>query len=101
MPHRFLPSMLLAFALFAGPASAQTAAPKPPAPASADALTPDQAKRALETLQDDAKRAQIIDTLRAIAKISPDKVSSPAPTSTPAPEPQQATPLTADSLGAQ
>src|SRR5438128_11454237 len=102
MPHRFLPSMLLACVLLAGPALAQPgAAPKPPAPASADALTPDQAKRALETLQDDAKRAQIIDTLRAIAKISPDKVSSPAPTNTPAPEPQQATPLTADSLGAQ
>src|SRR3981189_76197 len=69
MPHRFLPSLLLAFVLFPSRAWAQTgAAPKPPAPASADALTPEQAKRALETLQDDAKRAQIIETMRPIAK---------------------------------
>jgi small-conductance mechanosensitive channel len=102
MPHRFLPSMLLAFVLFACPALAQTgAAPKPPAPASADALTPEQAKRALETLQDDAKRAQIIETLRAIAKISPDKASPQAAAAPPAAEPQHAMPLTADSLGAQ
>lgn len=102
MSHRFLSSMLLAFVLFACPALAQTgAAPKPPAPAATDALTPDQAKRALDTLQDDAKRAQIIETLRAIAKISPDKASSPAAAVPPAPEPQHAIPLTTDSLGAQ
>src|SRR6266702_205793 len=74
MSHKFLSSMLLAFVLFGCPALAQPG----PAPGSAasDALTPDQAKRALETLQDDTKRAQIIDTLRAIAKISPDKIST-------------------------
>ena len=104
MLHGFLPSILLACVLLACPALAQTgAAPKSPvtAAAGADALTPDQAKRALETLQDDAKRAQIIDTLRAIAKVSPDKLSAQAPASPPAPEPQHAIPLTADSLGAQ
>ena len=56
-------------------------------------LTPDQAKRALDTLQDDTKRAQMIDTLRAIASASPQAQA--------AAEPQPAIPLTADSLGAQ
>ena len=114
MSHKLFPSILLACALFACPALAQTgAAPKdapketskdthkPAAPAAnnADALTPDQAKRALDTLQDDKKRAQMIDTLRAIAQASPQAQISPqAP---PAPEPKPAIPLTADSLGAQ
>ncbi|WP_447410746.1 hypothetical protein, partial [Clostridium perfringens] len=66
MSHKLFPSILLACALLALPASAQPGtAPKPTvsvAPTS-DALTPDQAKRALETLQDDNKRAQMIDTL--------------------------------------
>ena len=98
--HKLFPSILLACALFAFPAFAQTgAAPKdaPKAAAStannADVLTSDQAKRALDTLQDDKKRAQMIDTLRAIANASPQTQA--------APEPQPATPLTADSLGAQ
>ncbi len=72
--HKLFPSILLACALIALPASAQTGtAPKPAAAAatSGDVLTPDQAKRALETLQDDKKRAQMIDTLRAIANASP------------------------------
>ena len=118
--HKLLPSILLACALLASPALAQTgAAPKPAA--NTDALTPDQAKRALDTLQDDAKRAQMIDTLRAIAKASPDKVSpgktspdkatsdkalpdtaaAPAPAAQLTPAPESALPLTSDSLGAQ
>src|SRR6202000_3407758 len=72
-------------------------APAPPATTSptqnANALTPDQAKRALDTLQDDTKRAQMIETLRAIANASPQ--------AQPAPQPPSAIPLTADSLGAQ
>jgi moderate conductance mechanosensitive channel len=120
--HKLFPSILLACALLASPALAETgAAPKPAASpaANTDALTPDQARRALETLQDDTKRAQMIDTLRAIAKASPGKTSpdkaSPdkasadktlpdtgsAPAAQPAPEPTSALPLTADSLGAQ
>src|SRR5262249_25108743 len=89
--HKLVSAILLAFALLAAPAFAQTSAP-PAAPAAnkADALTPDQAKRALDTLQDDQKRAQIIDTLRAIATAAP-----------PAPEKHSPIPLTADSLGAQ
>jgi len=105
-------SMVLAFALMAFPAFAQSnPAPQaaPTATNTANALTPDQAKRALETLQDDSKRAQMIDTLRAIANASPASVSpanaSPASASPPAPAaapaPQSPIPLTADSLGAQ
>jgi small-conductance mechanosensitive channel len=98
--HKLLPSILLACALLAPPALAQTPkdAPRPVISATnnADALTPDQARRALDTLQDDNKRAQMIDTLRAIAQASPQ-----AQAASPAPEPQAAIPLTADSLGAQ
>jgi moderate conductance mechanosensitive channel len=91
--HKLFPAILLACALLIVPAAAQTGAAPGAAPATAnnaDALTPDQARRALETLQDDTKRAQIIDTLRAIANASP----QPA-------EPKPAIPLEADSLGAQ
>ena len=71
---------------------------EPPAPAAngAAALSPDEAKRALETLQDDKKRAQMIDTLRAIANASGQQ--QPAP---PAPEQKSPIPLSADGLGAQ
>ena len=95
MSHKFLPSLLLVCALFAGPALAQTIA-APPAPAinNANGLTPEQAKRALETLQDDAKRVQMIDTLRALANAAPSQLAPP-------PEAKPAIPLTADSLGAQ
>jgi moderate conductance mechanosensitive channel len=90
--HKFLPSILLAFVLVAFPAVAQQrAAPAAPA-GNVEALTPDQAKRALDTLSDDKKRAQIIETLRAIANASPQPAAD---------EPKSAIPLTADSLGAQ
>lgn len=54
------------------PVSAQQAAPavREVAPAT-NALTPAQASRALETLQDDSKRNQMIETLRAIAQTAP------------------------------
>ena len=96
--HRLFLAIFFAFALVAFPAFAEDSAP-PPAPAagSAGALTPDQARRALETLQDDAKRAQMIDTLHAIANASPQaKTPPPAPADKPS-----VIPLTADSLGAQ
>ncbi|HMH62216.1 MAG TPA: small-conductance mechanosensitive channel, partial [Bradyrhizobium sp.] len=107
MSHKLLPSILFACALLACPAVAQpgaaskdtskdTSKPAASATNNADVLTPDQAKRALDTLQDDKKRAQMIDTLRAIANASPQAQAAP-----PAPEPQAAIPLTADSLGAQ
>ena len=96
--HKLFPSILLACTLFAFPACAG-AAPDTAASATnnANVLTPDQAKRALDTLQDDKKRAQMIDTLRAIAQASPQ--APIAPQAPAAPEP--AIPLTADSLGAQ
>jgi moderate conductance mechanosensitive channel len=92
--QKLVSAILLAFALLATPAFAQTSAPAPAAAANKpDALTPDQAKRALDTLQDDQKRAQMIETLRAIANASPQTQA--------APDKQSAIPLTADSLGAQ
>ena len=92
MSHKLLPSILLAGALLAFPAFAQGgAAPAAPAADNADVLTADQAKRALDTLQDDKKRAQMIDTLRAIANAAPQAAA-------PACEPKSAIPLTADTL---
>jgi moderate conductance mechanosensitive channel len=103
--HKLFPSILLACALFAFPAFAQGgAAPAARASNNADVLTPDQAKRALETLQDDKKRAQMIDTLRAIAATSPQPQAGTSPqaqSASPPAEPKSAIPLTADSLGAQ
>jgi moderate conductance mechanosensitive channel len=93
--------LLLAFAFFTTPTFAQSGAlpanDAPPTAASKpEGLTLDQARRALDTLQDDRKRAQMIETLRAIADASPRAQVAP-----PAPEKQSAIPLTADSLGAQ
>jgi moderate conductance mechanosensitive channel len=97
--HKLLPSILLACALLIVPAAAQTVAAPDAATSTAstsntNVLTPDQAKRALDTLQDDTKRAQMIDTLRAIANAAPQPQAVP-------PEPKPAIPLEADSLGAQ
>lgn len=92
MSHKLLLSILLACVLLCAPALAQPA-PAPPVADNAKVLTPDQAKRALDTLFDDKKRAQVIETLRAIA-------NSPQ-TAAPASEPKSAIPLPADSLGAQ
>ncbi|WFU56665.1 mechanosensitive ion channel [Bradyrhizobium pachyrhizi] len=98
MSHKLRLALLLVFTLFVSPALAQPAAkPAPPQPATGDALTPEQAKRALDTLQDDKKRGEIINTLRAIANASPQAAAQPAP----APEQHSPIPLTADSLGAQ
>ncbi|WP_315833788.1 mechanosensitive ion channel domain-containing protein [Bradyrhizobium prioriisuperbiae] len=109
MSRAFLPLIAAICLVFSQPVLAQPQAAsstKPAAPTS-DALTPDQARRALETLQDDAKRAQLLDTLRAVAKASAapqaqNQPAAPAPSSAPAPatEPEQAS-LTADGLGAQ
>jgi moderate conductance mechanosensitive channel len=105
--HRLCSAILLAVSLLTqhvDPAFAQVGAPAPTA-APANALTAEQAKRALDTLQDDTKRAQIIDTLRAIAKAAPPAASAqaaePNSAAPAAPEQKSAIPLTADSLGAQ
>jgi small-conductance mechanosensitive channel len=95
---KLLPSILFASILFILPAVAQQprAAPAAPATDKADTLSPEQAKRALETLSDDKKRAQMIETLRAVANASQQPQAA-----APAPEQKSAIPLTADSLGAQ
>ncbi len=89
---------IVAFAclLLTAPVSAQTAAPaaRDTAPA-ANALTPEQASRALETLQDDGKRNQMIETLRAIAQTAPGAKADAKAESKPV------IPLDDDSLGAQ
>ena len=101
MSQKFVSAILLAFILLTPPALAQTGNlpagnAATPTTTKADALTPEQAKRALDTLQDDKKRAQMIETLRAIANTSPQAQAVP-----PATEKPSAIPLTADSLGAQ
>ena len=114
MSHKPFSAILLAFALFTcqafaenafaqnasarnnGPPASNAAPQAAPATNKADALTPEQAKQALDTLQDDKKRAQMIDTLRAIANASPQAQAAP-----PAGEHKSAIPLAADSLGAQ
>ena len=94
MFQKLFPLVALAGLLIASPVSAQSSIQAPAAaPAPAAALTPDQAQRALETLQDDTKRAQMIDTLRAIADT--------APPATAAAEQNGAVPLASDGLGEQ
>src|SRR5437764_14973211 len=76
--------LVLWLALLPAAALAQATKPAPPAPA--------EAQRALEVLQDPAKRAQLIETLQAIAKAQP-PAAVPDTTSEPA--------LAPGSLGAQ
>ncbi len=109
MSQRFLCTLVFSFILIAHPAFAESrTAPAAPALPSAGALTPEQARRALDTLQDASKRAQMIETLRAIANATPPAQAGaavPVPAAgqpaQPAPEEKPAIPLSADSLGAQ
>lgn len=78
-----------------GAAELPAGAQAPPAPGG-NALTSEQARRALELLQDDTKRGQIIDALRAISETAPAAQKPQAPSDL-----QLARPLTSDSLGAQ
>lgn len=90
---RFIYSIIaLAFLSITGPALAQTANPKPAATEASKTVTPDQAKRALETLQDEAKRKQMVETLSAIANAAP---------AAPEPATKSALPLNENSLAAQ
>ncbi len=91
--HKLAAALLAALFLTISPSSGARAEPSSRPANSAAALSPDEAKRALETLQDDKKRAQMIDTLRAIANASGPQQ--------PAPEPKSPIPLSADGLGAQ
>ena len=89
------PALFAALFLAISSLSSARAEPAAPAASHAAALSPDEARRALETLQDDKKRAQMIDTLRAIANASGPQQPAPAP------EQKSPIPLSADGLGAQ
>lgn len=85
--------MTAATPMIAAAASPAWSQEKEAAPSrAADTISPQQAQRALETLQDDVKRNEMIDTLRSIA------TAAPAPATQ---ETKPAIPLAADSLGAQ
>ena len=75
-------ALLLATFMVAASARAQTALPAPspatPTVAAASALTPAEAARALDVLDDPVKRAQLMDTLRTVAKASPQAAAKPA-----------------------
>jgi small-conductance mechanosensitive channel len=92
--HKLAPAFLAA--LFIAISSLSTVRAEPPAANRAAALSPEEAKRALETLQDDKKRAQMIDTLRVIANVPGQQQPVPA-----APKQKSPIPLSADGLGAQ
>src|SRR5262245_51524312 len=94
--HKLAPALLAAVFLAISSLSIACAAPAAPAASNAGALSPDAARRALETLQDDQKRTQMIDTLRAIANAPGGQQASP-----PAAEQSSPIPLSADGLGAQ
>ena len=93
MSHKLARALLAALFLVISSFSGARAEPAAPAANHAAALSPDEARRALETLQDDKKRTQMIDTLRAIANASGPQQ--------PAPEQTSPIPLAADGLGAQ
>jgi moderate conductance mechanosensitive channel len=69
--------LLITAALF-GAAAASAQQPSPPNPADPKALSPAEAQRALEILQDPQKRAQLIETLQAIARAQPLAPEKPA-----------------------
>src|SRR6202000_2925512 len=68
-----------------------------PAPSSPPAITATQAQQTLDVLQDDHKRADLIQTLQTIAKASSPQPAAPQP----AASQDAASPALADNLGAQ
>lgn len=94
MSHKLAQALLAAIFLAISSLSGVRAEPPAPPTNGATTLSPDEARRALETLQDDQKRAQMIDTLRAIANASGQQPASP-------PGQKSPIPLSADGLGAQ
>src|SRR6266700_78497 len=91
MPRTSLRYMVVALAclLVVHPARSQDAHVSPPQPT--PAATPAQAQQALDILQDDRKRAQLVETLQTIAKASHPGASTPATLS----------PVADDNLGVQ
>jgi small-conductance mechanosensitive channel len=77
-----------AMAQIAGPPSAASAATPAATPETTPQVTPAQAQQTLEVLQDDKKRAQLIENLQTIAHALPPRAQaskSPAAASPPAP----------------
>ncbi len=70
--------LLLFTAVLFGAAAASAQQPSPPNPADPKALSPAEAQRALEVLQDPQKRTQLIETLQAIARAQPPGPEKPA-----------------------
>ena len=109
MPRLFFVLCLIGLGSVAAPAAEPPAGPRPAVPGAAGpaaAISPDQARQALEVLNDPAKRAQFTATLEAIAKAQPAPTASPAPASgTDAPSPAPAAgsappaPASADNAG--
>lgn len=99
-------------AMLSYPATAQTGAPAP-STAPIAAMDADQARRTLDILRDDKRRAALIETLDTIARTlpatpapvsagaaSPNPAPAPTPPANPVPVPSSL-PLQPDSLGAQ
>src|SRR6201991_2466469 len=81
--HKLAPALLaIIFLAIASLSGARAEPSSAPVAGTAATLSPDEARRALETLQDDQKRAQMIDTLRAIANVSPQAAPAAPATAT-------------------
>lgn len=84
MKSLFILALFVLVAGHAASARAQHAAVQPPVQASAPALSAEQARQALDVLQDPQKRSALISTLEAIAQTTP---ANPAPAAASAPVP--------------
>src|SRR6266478_4508987 len=93
MTRRLLFLLFLSLALFAAVAAVQAQQTGTP-PANLSGLTPAEAQQIIDLLQDPQHRAQLVETLRAIAK-------APPPDAKPAPAPAPPVTLVPNSLGAQ
>ena len=91
MPNRSVGLVLLILAIVLAPPAAKSQDARGTPPQAAGALTPAQAQQALEVLQDDGKRTQLIQTLQAVAKASAQPASGSPADQTPS----------ADNLGVQ
>ncbi|MFH5925131.1 mechanosensitive ion channel domain-containing protein [Roseomonas xinghualingensis] len=92
-------AFLLLVPLAGGTARAQQVVPADAAPA--QSLTPEQARRALEVLEDGAQRQQVIDVLRAAAGAAPTAPRQAEPAAAPGADAAEAVSLTSDSLLAE
>ena len=74
------PLALVLFVAWVALAGAWAApAPTSPSPAPAPGITPEQARQALDVLNDPAKRAEVVNTLEAVVKAQSAVAAAPAP----------------------